>query len=154
MAAKTVFTVDHSCGHSEDVDLSSRPAAKRPGLAAWMATKPCGRCRGVSDEWKAQQEAERAAFTERAEMPELAGTEKQRAWAFSIRADMLRAAYDEFIGSQDWSEDDFEKRILDPARIIVAAKFWIETKDTDLADLEEVLVSAREVEGWTCENVL
>ncbi|MFJ4518236.1 hypothetical protein [Streptomyces sp. NPDC088816] len=41
MAVKTIWPVDHTCGHHADRDLSDRPADRRAGFAEWLARQRC-----------------------------------------------------------------------------------------------------------------
>ncbi|MEU7719128.1 hypothetical protein [Streptomyces tibetensis] len=52
MAVRTHWTVEHTCSHSVDHDLSNRPADKRAGFARWLASKDCTDC------WKAARDAD------------------------------------------------------------------------------------------------
>lgn len=152
MAIQTVFTVRHKCGHTEDVDLSSRPAVKRKSLAVWLAKKDCRKCQGVSDEWREERQEQIVAFEEASQLAELSGTEKMQSYGRDVRFQLLSAAYEEFVQAGGMSEEDFETRYVAPARIIVAARFWLDAKDTETEDLEEIILSARAVAGYVCEN--
>lgn len=81
--------ITYACGHTKTVQLYG-PRRQRESRAQWLAESECGTC------WKAQQDRERAARSERdavenraAGLPELAGSPKQVAWAETIRAEML-----------------------------------------------------------------
>ncbi len=41
MAVKTIWPIDHTCGHHADRDLSDRPADRRAGFAEWLARQEC-----------------------------------------------------------------------------------------------------------------
>lgn len=155
MAVKSTYRVTFRCGHSGDVDLSRKPAVRRRAIAEYLATtRECDACAGgASEEWKAQQVAAREEFDLRAELPGLSGSDKQVSFGKRRRADLLRGAYDELVEGGDWTEEEFEAKILAPARQVVAARFWIEAAETRAMDLEEIIASAWEVPGYVCENV-
>lgn len=39
MTVKTIWPIDHTCGHHADRDLSDRPADRRAGFAEWLASQ-------------------------------------------------------------------------------------------------------------------
>lgn len=160
MAVATVWGVDHSCGHSKEVDLSKKPAGKRAGLAVWLKSQPCLDCvrksekKELSAEVKAEREAEQAEaeqFAEALELPDFTGSEKQRQklipWAFTSRHRLLKAGYEALVEEGDWDEEDFEGKVLVPARRIDSPGWWVDNKDADAADLEELVSTALEDES-------
>jgi len=79
------YTVTYRCGHKGEVQICG-PQKDRQGKADYEATKLCKTC------WQADQDASRAAANaeaaeaaQTAGRPELQGTEKQVAWATTIR---------------------------------------------------------------------
>ncbi len=44
MAVKKLWTIDHACGHTNEADLSDRPADRRAGYARWLAGRDCTDC--------------------------------------------------------------------------------------------------------------
>ncbi|MCN9240683.1 hypothetical protein NGF19_07715 [Streptomyces sp. RY43-2] len=38
---KKLWTIDHACGHTNEADLSDRPADRRAGYARWLADRDC-----------------------------------------------------------------------------------------------------------------
>lgn len=78
-------SVEHVCGHPAEHDLTgSLP------YQAWEAKRrgggPCPICWATSVD---SENALNAAYAAEQDLPELAGTEKQVAWAVTIRADFL-----------------------------------------------------------------
>ena len=59
MAVKTIWPINHSCGHKADRDLSNRPADRRAGFAEWFTIIEC-QCFGIRAQRFAQHGAERA----------------------------------------------------------------------------------------------
>ena len=75
-------TITHTCGHTETVQMYGS-SSERDSKAAWLAGKPCQEC---------QRNAQQAQATESAQaqgLPALVGSEKQVAWALTIRAEQL-----------------------------------------------------------------
>ena len=75
-------TITHTCGHTETVQTYGT-SKERDSKAAWLSSKPCQECQR-----KAQQTA--AAESAQAQgLPTLTGSDKQVAWATTIRAEQL-----------------------------------------------------------------
>ena len=75
-------TITHTCGHTETVQMYGT-SKERDSKAAWLSSKPCQECQR-----KAQQTA--AAESAQAQgLPALVGSDKQVAWATTIRAELL-----------------------------------------------------------------
>ena len=73
-------TITHTCGHTETVQMYGT-SSERDSKAAWLAGKPCQEC---------QRKARQAQATESAQgLPALTGSDKQVAWATTIRAEQL-----------------------------------------------------------------
>jgi len=143
--AKTKFSVEHECGHTQMHDLSAKPAGKRAGLATWLKGKPCwecGRSSEVSPERKAEIEAETAETERILGLGELNATEAQRPkllpWAREIRASKLREAYALVEGGQE-TEAWFTNNILDPGKRISNCSWWVDNREATIEDLPELL---------------
>ncbi len=143
--AKTKFSVDHECGHTQEHDLSAKPAGKRAGLAAWLKEKPCWECgksAGISEERKAEIQAETEETERTLELGELEATDRQRPkllpWAREIRATKLREAY-ELVESGTETEAWFENNILGPAKQISQCSWWVDNREASIEDLPELL---------------
>lgn len=158
MAVKTVWEVTYRCGHTEDKDLSGKAADQRAGFAKWLSEKSdCTACwRRSRDKdsaadratFFAQLDAERTAWEQVTQMPALDGSEKQIPWASRIRHSLLTKAFEAF------ESDDaaFAVTFEDPARAITAARWWIDQKDADPADLPELFEAAGSAGDGGCEN--
>ena len=130
MAIKTVWPVEHSCGHEQDHDLSDKRPSERAGYARWLASKDCSDCwRACRDKqngkdkerWLGDRRAEEAATIESWErscaMPALDGSDKAVAWASQIRHQLMVAAH-EHAQSIGVSGDDFGQQVEAPCRRI------------------------------------
>ena len=83
------YEISYSCGHQEDVRLyGSRK--DRESRADWLANGICSKCYKAEQEAKRQAESAAAAVAN-SEMglPKLVGSDKQIAWAESIRKEIL-----------------------------------------------------------------
>jgi len=162
VTVKTTWDVTHICGHEQAHDLSAKRVSERAGYARWLSTKDCGDCyfakRDASagqdrEAWLASKRAEEAAATEtwetKAGMTPLMGSPKAVGWATRVRHQLLSAAYD-VAGPTD---DEFEARVLVPARRITSASWWIDQRDADAEDIAELVVDAGDdPRGGVCEN--
>lgn len=166
MAVKTIWPVQYTCGHTESRDLSDKPAGKRASSAKWFGEHlVCSRCfkkQNGSDESDAERDARHAKEAEqiredaeRDGLPiDLVGTEKQVPWALRIRAELIRGAYEALVQEGELSDADFEEQVLVPARPIDRARWWIDNKDADAADLPELLADPGTMDaGASTENV-
>jgi len=76
------YTVNYACGHTKDIQLTG-PTRERERKIRWLETCDCEEC---------QEKARKAAIekeTGERGLPELEGTEKQVAWAASIRLSQI-----------------------------------------------------------------
>ena len=76
------YQITHTCGHTVEHAIAG-VVANRDGQAQRLAAQLCTDC------YRAQQRA--AAAAETADLPALTGTEKQIAWALTIRAKAAKA---------------------------------------------------------------
>lgn len=127
--------ITFKCGHVEDRDLSAKPAGERRRYAEWLSSTACRSCwqrsskRTQSKEFKARAEQEvQAALEDQKKMglPPLAGAEKQVAWGLTSRYNLFRSVYDDLVQSGELSEDEFDERLLTPAKRIDRAGWWID----------------------------
>lgn len=159
--AATLFEVDHKCGHTQDHDLSHKAAGERAGYVAWLEKQACTDCWKKSAKRKVSKElaAERAsrmddayADQERSNLPVLRGSEKQVEWATRLRYEKLHDIYVERVESGALDEDAFDTDVLEPARMIGTAKFWIDNRDAADDALLELLADPGEVHLLDNEN--
>jgi hypothetical protein len=148
---KTTWDVGHACGHPHSHDLSAKRTSERAGYARWLATKDCADCWRAEREreagreretWLAARRAEELAETETwevyADMPHLDGSDKAVEWGRRVRHQLLRAAHH----SLGLADEAFTERIENPARHIGSASWWIDQRDAEPADLEELVTDA------------
>lgn len=166
MPVKKIWPVTYTCGHTEDRDLSDKPAGKRAGSAKWFGAKfvcsGCFRKNTSSGETEQERDARRAAEANerRTEAerdglpPNLIGSDAQADWALRVRQELIRAAYERLVQEGDLTDAQFEQTVLAPARPIDRARWWIDNRDAEPAELPELLADPGTLEaGATTENV-
>lgn len=146
MPTPTEFEIDFACGHSEVRDLSDRPAGKRRGFAKWLESKDCTECfkkeQGQADLDELFQDV--ADRKKKLELPDLDGTDKQVKWGELNRDKLIMAAHGDLTEGEDapLDEDEFDERILEPARKVTNAGWWMDNKDSEPDELEELVTTA------------
>lgn len=81
------YQVTYKCGHSGEINVYG-PMADRDRKAAWVAQHDCPECERKERE-AARAEATAKAAEATADLPALVGSDKQIAWATTIRAEKL-----------------------------------------------------------------
>jgi hypothetical protein len=162
MPVKTRWSIEHACGHADVVDLSDRPADRRASYARWLAGRDCADCwKAGRDEnrdaeraaWlanrRAAEQAEAAAWADRFRMPPLEGGPKATAWAERCRHRLVSAAYAALVtNGGDLTEEEWE-RLEATARTVTRAGWWLDQRDSDPADLPELLAAATSADRIT-----
>lgn len=152
------YDVTYSCGHKGSVSLFG-PTKERDSKLGWYErTAVCPDCYKTQKESERRQKDEQAKqFTDSMGLPKLSGSEKQIAWAESIRAEKLpkaKTAIDKMVtdaeGLKKFTDDpDKLSRLteLDTARRKLSngflenitnqasAKWWIDNKDLTVNQL-------------------
>ncbi|MGK4579606.1 hypothetical protein [Kitasatospora sp. HPMI-4] len=155
MAVKKIWTIDHSCGHEVQRDLSERPADRRAGFAAWLAKRDCTDCwkadrDGTAEDkavWlaakRAEEQAESDAWSQQYRMPPLEGTARAVTWGVRCRHQILSTAYTALVLEGDMDETTWEQ-VEDVARTITRAGWWLDQRASEPDDLAELLEAATE----------
>ncbi|WP_019359476.1 hypothetical protein [Streptomyces sp. AA1529] len=153
MPVQKIWSVDHACGHSIDVDLSERPADRRAGYARWLASRDCSECwRASKDadseskaEWLANKRADEAeaaeTWAEQYRMPSLDGSERAVGWASRCRHQLVTAAYTALVTEGGMDESEWQA-IEEAVRPLTRAGWWIDNREADPSDLPELLEAA------------
>lgn len=157
MPVKKVWSIEHACGHTTDVDLSDRPADRRAGYARWLTARDCAECwrasreedSGSTAEWlankRAEEAAETASWTEQYRMPPLDGSERAVGWAARCRHQLVTASYTALVAEGGMDEAEWQA-IEEAVRPLTRAGWWIDNRDADPADLPELLEAADEAD--------
>lgn len=153
MTVKTLWQIDHACGHRTERDLSDRAADRRAGFAEWLAKQPCTDCwRAAKNDneadkaaWleakRAEEQAASEAWSQQYRLPPLEGTERAVAWGVRCRHQVLAAAYTALVLEGETSDTDWEIT-EETARTITRAGWWIDQRSSDPEDLTELLQAA------------
>jgi len=149
MAVATEYTIKLSCGHTETRDLSNQPAHNRKSYARWLSNKgTCRKCfiKNNQAEFEAKRLEIAKGNIERFELQELEGTERQQHYGLLVRDRLLVSAIEHFLRGEDPQMDDeeFETRILEPARHFSHAGWWMDNQDSEPDELLEIFDSFRE----------
>jgi hypothetical protein len=132
------YEVNFSCGHTETVNLIGKHKGRERKIE-WLKTQMCYAC--YQDVKQSIREKELEAAKEQAEksgLPELLGSEKQVAWAETIRKNALASAKNAFVTDEDFDKLPKEYKENDVMNILknarkqleteVSAKWWIENR--------------------------
>lgn len=114
------YDVTHSCGHVERVSLCG-PNDAREWRLHQLEQIPCSDCRAAE---QARQSAEDAEKARKLELPALTGSERQVAWAETIRMRFVEK-YEEDYARQMPEYAEYVEGALKESR----AKWWIENRD-------------------------
>jgi hypothetical protein len=128
-------TVDHTCGHSQTHQLYG-PHKERERKLAWLEGTPCSECyRARKDTERASANAAAAEQNQLAALPALTGSERQIAWAESIRKPICAALseVESSIEVPEWLSPEAKEEfgdalvlLVDEVRSRSSAKWWIE----------------------------
>ncbi|MBJ6123590.1 hypothetical protein [Sphingomonas mollis] len=119
--------ITHACGHEQTHYLTGF-ASQHDRKARWLTTTKCRSC-FITEKKTAQADAasrDNAAIAH-LDLPSLTGSERQVAWATSVRASRLAALVDE----PDAGDTDAFHTCL----TITDAKWWIDYRDLANTDL-------------------
>lgn len=94
------YDITHACGHSSVANINGTDVhGERGRKAKWLAGRDCPACERASRE-RARTQADAAAHAEADHRgwPEITGTERQRAWATTLRREAIDALAERFAG--------------------------------------------------------
>ena len=108
------YEITHICGHNQEHQMYGAEAERKSKLA-WLAGQPCANCR----------QSAASAAAENSNLPALSGSDKQVAWAVTIR----QAAIDLMVS--DLGANGFacpEDVAAAVAGLPAAASWWIDNR--------------------------
>ena len=120
-----MYTITRACGHTETHNITG-PIKNRRARAERMEEKRCFACENAA---KTEQ-----AAAETTDLPALTGSEKQIAWATTIRAEAVkaaRAAVEMAREKYDTATADMANNRAKALEGITSAKFWIDNRETN-----------------------
>jgi hypothetical protein len=131
------WDITHLCGHTVRTNLADKPAGQRAGTARWLAKHlHCKACEPAAREAEHQALLAEAALDG---MPPLVGGDGAIRWAVRIRQTFLKTAFRELVETDVLDPAVFQRTVLEAARQITAARWWIDNRDLSAADLPELL---------------
>lgn len=132
------YEVTRSCGHIEKVELFG-PSKNRnwrlDNVEAKKLCEECYRAKLAEERELANKQAAEAAQAQG--LPELEGTEKQIAWAETIRQEVL-AAIDDYI-LEDEAEDLRVIELISHIKSKTSASWWIDRRETSSYRIRRLL---------------
>jgi len=142
------YSVTRSCGHDEIVNLIGPHKNREWRLENVEPNKLCHSCYIADlEQRKAKATAEAIEAASEMELPALAGTEKQIAWAEKIRQDVIARAEGCIYGRVPEAERETLLPGFDELQQIESARWWINHRDITLRELEKLMLkTAKEQE--------
>lgn len=135
------YEVERACGHIETVDLYGPSKNREWRLENVEAEKLCEECYKAKLAEERELANKQAAEAAQAQgLPELEGTEKQIAWAETIRQEIL-AAIDDYI-LEDEAKDPRVIEIVNHIKGKTSASWWIDHRETNRYRIRKLLESA------------
>lgn len=144
------YTITHTCGHSETVDIyGTNSHGERERKAEWMRSQPCQDCRRTTETAQALESAQARG------LPTLTGSEKQIAWAERIRAAFVARMTDEIAkNARVLSREDAERAaqqaewtraaLTAAVSAQTSAAWWIDHREGERRALLPVIQAAYE----------
>ena len=134
------YTIKRACGHTEYINIGGK-VSERDRLAKSEERKMCYDC------YKAKQIADRELATKdavvaavKSGLPALTGSEKQIAWAETIRSNIIRNL-DRIVAQASENKASLAVDLEDALKVAIAtikavdsAKWWIDHRDSYLVD--------------------
>ena len=140
--------IRRSCGHTQAADLSKVKPFDRKKLIEKFRAESCFACKDDPDsrrrrsaflaERRAGEARETAELEERFRLDPMQGPDSIRPWGARIRAVMVAAAWDEL----GLDEADFAAQVAEVAAAIDSAGWWLDHRETQVADLPATLAAA------------
>ncbi len=132
------YNVTYTCGHTDTVQIYG-PGRDREWKLAREESKLCPECyKKHLDEERARQNAEAAEANQLAGLPQLEGTEKQIAWAESIRKSMIDHIIEYYISqitdeakAEHPEEYELVMKAFEAIKQHTDASWWIDNRVND-----------------------
>lgn len=143
------YQVQHSCGHSATHQLYGK-TTERQRRIEWLSGQSCPECYRAEQEQRRQAEnAQAAESNQQAGLPALTGSDKQVAWAESIRAAKLAelAQLRSLVETNAAKNPALAEQMLaaiDSAATQTTAAWWIDRRDHSAQTIARELFSAHQ----------
>jgi hypothetical protein len=135
------YNVEYACGHEGEVQLYGK-GSERERKLEWLATQDCPACEKAAREARnAAANAEAAAANAKAGLATLQGSDKQIAWAETIRAGYmpgLQAKLAEMQAKVTPENAAIAAKAISITEGIInnqSAAWWIDRRDHERADI-------------------
>ena len=131
------YDVGHSCGHTVEVELFGK-VSHRYEKIEWMERQLCPDCYREMKQEERKQENERAAkLAKSLSFSQLEGSEKQVAWATTIRQKVY-----ENICQSDTEHPSFGYALVAEAiSLELSAKWWIDNRSVDYLRISKMIAA-------------
>ena len=124
------YSITFKCGHDEEIQLTGKVSDREEKIAWMEENRVCADCYRAEQDTKHQATNEQAKESNK-EMATLEGSDKQVAWAETIRAEKIN----EFKSLDFGSNKSIQDAVVKFYEAITLAKFWIENKDSVIREL-------------------
>lgn len=129
------WTINHSCGHTQEVQLYG-PGRDREKRAEWMERGVCPDCYRAEKEKERKQDNERAASVAgEIGFVGLEGSDKQVAWATTIRQKM----YENLCKRYNPVPGYGYTLAVEAINLETSAKWWIDNRNVDAVKLMNII---------------
>lgn len=135
------YNVTYACGHEDEVQLYGK-GSERTRKLEWLATQDCPACEKAAREARnAEANAKAAAANVEAGLPALQGSDKQIAWAETIRAQFIPGLQAKRAEIQAKATPENAATVEQACSIIngiinqASAAWWIDRRDHANADI-------------------
>lgn len=108
------YEITHICGHNQDHQMYGAEAERKNKLA-WLAGQPCNHCR----------QSAASAVAENNNLPALSGSDKQVAWAMTIRQAATELMASDLAANGFAAPEDVAAAV---AGLPAAASWWIDNR--------------------------
>lgn len=128
------YTINHTCGHTETARLFGK-TTEREKRISWLESRKCTKCFAQEQQERFQKEnQESAQKSQEMDLPQLVGSEKQIAWAESIRVKAINSKENILLPLESVPKDKLDiyvslKESLEELKSETSAKWWIENRD-------------------------
>jgi len=135
------YSVTYSCGHEGEVQLYGK-GSERERKLEWLAEQDCPTCEKAAREARnAKANAAAAQANASAGLPALQGSDKQIAWAETIRAQFIPGLQAKRAEVQSKATDEnaaLVTQAVDMIQSIIdeqSASYWIDSRDLEKAEV-------------------
>ena len=131
------YNVDHSCGHTVEVELFGKTSARYEKIE-YMERGVCPACYREIKQKEREQENERSAMlSESLGFSELEGSEKQIAWAATIR----QKTYENVCKLEPEHPTYGYTLVVKVLSLELSAKWWIDNRSVDYLRITKIIAA-------------